>query len=99
MPDGVRAVLLDIEGTTTPLAFVEEVLFPYARERLEEAVARAGEDREVAAAIGRLRAEHEAERRQGGADAGAATASGCGSTPPAACSPKSSSSATPGTAT
>jgi enolase-phosphatase E1 len=68
MPDGVRAVLLDIEGTTTPLAFVEEVLFPYARERLEEAVARAGEDREVAAAIGRLRAEHEAERRQGAAD-------------------------------
>jgi enolase-phosphatase E1 len=68
LPDGVRAVLLDIEGTTTPLAFVEEVLFPYARERLEEAVARAGEDPQVAAAIGRLRAEHEAERRQGGAN-------------------------------
>jgi enolase-phosphatase E1 len=28
---GVRAVLLDIEGTTTPIAFVHEVLFPYAR--------------------------------------------------------------------
>ena len=67
LPEGVRAVLLDIEGTTTPLAFVEEVLFPYARERLEEAAARAAEDPELAAAIGRLRAEHEAERRQGGA--------------------------------
>jgi enolase-phosphatase E1 len=30
-----RAVLLDIEGTTTPLEFVREVLFPYARARVE----------------------------------------------------------------
>ena len=30
----VRAILLDIEGTTTPLAFVAEVLFPYARRAL-----------------------------------------------------------------
>jgi len=29
-----RAVLTDIEGTTTPIAFVHEVLFPYARTRL-----------------------------------------------------------------
>ena len=28
------AILLDIEGTTTPLAFVKEVLFPYARTNL-----------------------------------------------------------------
>jgi enolase-phosphatase E1 len=32
----VRAVLLDIEGTTTPVAFVYEVLFPYVRQHLEE---------------------------------------------------------------
>ena len=31
---GVRVVLLDIEGTTTPMAFVYDVLFPYARARL-----------------------------------------------------------------
>jgi len=31
---GVAVVLLDIEGTTTPIAFVYDVLFPYARERL-----------------------------------------------------------------
>jgi len=37
MTDGnVRAILLDIEGTTTPVAFVYEVLFPYARVHLEE---------------------------------------------------------------
>lgn len=29
-----RLVLLDIEGTTTPITFVHEVLFPYARARL-----------------------------------------------------------------
>jgi enolase-phosphatase E1 len=29
-----RAVLLDIEGTTTPIAFVYRTLFPYARTRL-----------------------------------------------------------------
>ncbi|MDE8348698.1 MAG: acireductone synthase [Acidocella sp.] len=28
------AVLIDIEGTTTPIAFVHKVLFPYARARL-----------------------------------------------------------------
>lgn len=31
---GVRAVLTDIEGTTSSIAFVKEVLFPYAREHL-----------------------------------------------------------------
>ena len=29
--EGATAVLLDIEGTTTPLSFVHEVLFPFAR--------------------------------------------------------------------
>ena len=31
-----RAVVLDIEGTTTPITFVYDVLFPYARERVAE---------------------------------------------------------------
>ena len=30
-----RAFLLDIEGTTTPISFVHDVLFPYARERFK----------------------------------------------------------------
>jgi enolase-phosphatase E1 len=30
----IRAILLDIEGTTTPIAFVYDVLFPFARARL-----------------------------------------------------------------
>lgn len=31
---GIDVVLLDVEGTTTPVAFVYDVLFPYARARL-----------------------------------------------------------------
>jgi enolase-phosphatase E1 len=35
MSPGTKAILLDIEGTTSPVAFVYEVLFPYARYKLE----------------------------------------------------------------
>jgi enolase-phosphatase E1 len=35
----VEAILLDIEGTTSSIAFVAEVLFPYARAHLREFVA------------------------------------------------------------
>ena len=30
----IRAILVDIEGTTSSISFVKDVLFPYARERL-----------------------------------------------------------------
>ena len=33
---GIRVILLDIEGTTTPIAFVHERLFSYAREQLDQ---------------------------------------------------------------
>ena len=33
---GVRAVLTDIEGTTSSLSFVKDVLFPYARQALPQ---------------------------------------------------------------
>jgi enolase-phosphatase E1 len=29
--EGIQVVLLDIEGTTTPISFVYDTLFPYAR--------------------------------------------------------------------
>jgi len=35
----IRAILLDIEGTTTPIAFVHEVLFTYARDHVKEFLA------------------------------------------------------------
>ena len=35
----MKAILLDIEGTTTPISFVHDVLFPYSRERVANYVA------------------------------------------------------------
>ena len=37
-----RGILLDIEGTTTPITFVYDVLFPYARRHVSEYVRHAG---------------------------------------------------------
>ena len=65
LPSDVRGVLLDIEGTTTPIAFVHEVLFPFARERLGSACSNAESGTPVADAVGLLRIEYENEVRQG----------------------------------
>jgi len=46
-----RAVLTDIEGTTSTIAFVHEVLFPYADARLDAFVAAHREEPDVAAAM------------------------------------------------
>jgi len=35
----IRALLLDVEGTTTPISFVHDVLFPYARRHLDRYIA------------------------------------------------------------
>jgi enolase-phosphatase E1 len=61
---GVRAVLLDIEGTTTPIAFVHQVLFGYARAHIATWLADVGPDatRPIVAA---LRVEYEADRLTG----------------------------------
>ncbi|MDD5034746.1 MAG: acireductone synthase [Methylococcaceae bacterium] len=43
----IRAILTDIEGTTSSIAFVKEVLFPYASAHLAEFVHSHGSDAEV----------------------------------------------------
>lgn len=48
---GLRAVLLDIEGTTCPVPFVSQVLFPYARERLDGFLRTAAHDPTLAPLI------------------------------------------------
>ncbi len=63
LPHGVQAVLTDVEGTTTSISFVYDVLFPYAEARLEEACASPGP--EIAGAVERLRSEYEEDIRQG----------------------------------
>ncbi len=52
----VRAIVTDIEGTTSSLAFVRDVLFPYASARLADFVRRRGEEPEVRAVLDEARA-------------------------------------------
>ena len=58
----IHAVLLDIEGTTTPIRFVYEVLFPYARRHLRRFVEWHAASPGHAPLYDRLRDEHAADR-------------------------------------
>lgn len=64
MPN-VRAILLDIEGTTTPVEFVYEVLFPYARRHVREFVKLNYSDAGLQSDISALRAEQRSDIEQG----------------------------------
>lgn len=59
--DSIRAVLLDIEGTTTPIDFVFKTLFPYARARLGQFLIEHAANPEVRADIDALRAQYHAD--------------------------------------
>ena len=61
----VRQILLDIEGTVTPIAFVHEVLFPYASEHAGDYLASHFTDDETIADVARLRQEHSGDVAQG----------------------------------
>jgi enolase-phosphatase E1 len=64
---GIRWLLLDIEGTTTRVEFVTDVLFPHARAGMREHLIRHGEEPEVRALVEALRAEHARDQREGAA--------------------------------
>src|SRR5947209_14828805 len=53
----IRAILLDIEGTTTPISFVYDILFPFARSHVPEYVKHAD--------LTDLKREYDAEVRKG----------------------------------
>lgn len=55
---GIRAILLDIEGTITPVTFVHEVLFPYARAHVRDYLALHFNSAECLADVSQLRDEH-----------------------------------------
>jgi enolase-phosphatase E1 len=59
--DDVRAILLDIEGTTTPIAFVHDVLFSYARGHVRQFL----NDNSAAEDIALLREEHAIDVKEG----------------------------------
>jgi len=58
-----KGILLDIEGTTTPIAFVHDVLFSYARAHARNYLAQ--HPNEAAADVAQLRAEHERDVNDG----------------------------------
>ena len=51
-----RGILLDIEGTTTPIDFVYRVLFPYARDRMASFIEERRGDPAVSGALRELKA-------------------------------------------
>lgn len=54
----VRAILTDIEGTTSSISFVKDVLFPYARRALPGFVREHGEEPEVRRWLDAVATEH-----------------------------------------
>ena len=59
-----RGILLDIEGTLTPISFVHEVLFPYARSTVKSYLAAHFNSPETAADLDRLRKEYDVDVQQ-----------------------------------
>lgn len=54
----VRAILTDIEGTTSSISFVKDVLFPYARRALPDFVRRHGSEPDVRRWLDAVATEH-----------------------------------------
>jgi enolase-phosphatase E1 len=61
----IRVILLDIEGTTTPVDFVYQTLFPYANRKLESFLREHSEDPDIQSLIRDLRAQHDQDHRNG----------------------------------
>jgi enolase-phosphatase E1 len=61
----IRVILLDIEGTTTPVEFVYQTLFPYASRKLEPFLREHAQDPEIQSLIQDLRAQHGVDERNG----------------------------------
>ena len=61
----VRAILLDIEGTTTPIHFVYQTLFPYASRKLKSFLQEHAQNPEILSLIQELRAQREMDERNG----------------------------------
>ena len=62
---GIRAVLLDIEGTTTPIAFVHEILFSYARANVKDYLQQKWDSPDVVEDLEKLCEENAVDQQQG----------------------------------
>lgn len=65
LPDDVRVVLLDIEGTTTPIDFVYLTLFPFARRHLRGFLQTYSETNLVGDDVLALKTEQQRDRTDG----------------------------------
>ena len=54
MSDSIRGVLLDIEGTTSSISFVYDVMFPFARKHFESYLEKHWESDPVQEAVSML---------------------------------------------
>ena len=61
----ISVILLDIEGTTTPIDFVSQTLFPYASRKLEVFLREHMQEPEIRSLLGELRAQHRRDEQQG----------------------------------
>jgi enolase-phosphatase E1 len=59
-----HAVLLDIEGTVTPISFVHKILFPYARDHVNNYLSQHLQQPEIQADIQKLREEQESDKEE-----------------------------------
>lgn len=56
-PMNIAAIVTDIEGTTSSISFVHDVLFPYASEKLPDFIRKHGNDDKVSALLNDTRKE------------------------------------------
>ena len=61
----IRVILLDIEGTTTPIDFVTKVLFPYASRKMESFLREKSQDQAVRALVAELRHQQQEDTKRG----------------------------------
>ena len=60
-----RAVLLDIEGTVTPISFVHDILFPFARRHVNDYLVQYTSTKEVEEVVAALAAEYAVDQERG----------------------------------
>jgi len=65
LQDLYKVILLDIEGTTTPITFVHDVMFPYARDNVAGYLDAHWGQEECMADVAALRAQAEQDARDG----------------------------------
>uniref|UniRef100_A0A8D0RS86 Enolase-phosphatase 1 n=2 Tax=Sus scrofa TaxID=9823 RepID=A0A8D0RS86_PIG len=67
VPAEVTVILLDIEGTTTPIAFVKDILFPYIEDHVKEYLQTHWEEEECQQDVSLLRKQAEEDAHLDGA--------------------------------